>query len=324
MLALMTACCTTTCFQSASTEVLAYLHERFGFGLWMVTRTEGHDWIVLCAEDHGYSVNSGDVFQWADSFCSRMVVGLGPRIAPRSADIPAYVEAPIGQQVPISAYIGIPLRKSDGELFGTLCAIDPVPQPAELVNELAQIELMARLLESVLESEFKANQESRRAERAEAQAMTDSLTGLFNRRGWDTLLAAEETRCRQFAHPAAILSIDLDGLKQRNDTEGHGSGDCLLQETAQILLDNLRSSDIVARVGGDEFLILAIECHQTGAVDVAERLNEALAHQGISASLGCSVREPQGTLLEACREADDAMYVCKRQRKTSTAVTGSR
>ena len=69
-------------FEAAGQRVLAFLHQRFGFGLWMVTRTEGEDWIVLQSEDHGYGVKPGTVFRWADSFCSEMVKGNGPRIAP--------------------------------------------------------------------------------------------------------------------------------------------------------------------------------------------------------------------------------------------------
>ncbi len=59
-----------TDFASASRAVLSYLHRKLGFKLWMVTRTEGEDWIVLDAEDHGYGVEAGTVFRWADSFCS--------------------------------------------------------------------------------------------------------------------------------------------------------------------------------------------------------------------------------------------------------------
>lgn len=101
-------------FQTAARSVLAFLHRRLGFDLWMVTRTEGEDWIVLQAEDHGYNVTDGTVFRWADSFCSQMVKALGPRIAARSDDIPAYASARIGQQVKIGAYVGVPLRRADG------------------------------------------------------------------------------------------------------------------------------------------------------------------------------------------------------------------
>lgn len=87
-------------FESAGRAVLAFLHHRLGFGLWMVTRTEGEDWIVLQTEGQAYDVNPGQVFCWTDSFCFRMVKGDGPRIAPDSDVIPAYAAAPIGQQGP--------------------------------------------------------------------------------------------------------------------------------------------------------------------------------------------------------------------------------
>lgn len=310
-------------FKIASEEVLQHLHDQYGFGLWMVTRTQGRDWVVLTAEDHGYEVQAGDVFRWADSFCSRMVRGEGPRIAPNSVEVPAYAEAPIGRQVPIGAYVGIPLKKSDGELFGTLCAIDPEPKSEKIIDELKNIELMARLLEVILECECKANEEFRRAERAEAQAMKDHMTSLFNRRGWDQLLAAEEQRCKAFAHPATILSIDLDELKLVNDTQGHESGDSLIKQTAQVLEDNVRNRDIVARVGGDEFLILAVECKAHGSSTMAERVAGKLASDGIQASIGFAQRNARGSLLEATQEADDAMYADKRSRQNASSTVRS-
>ena len=76
-------------FQEAVQAVLESLHERLGFQLWMFTRVEGEDWIVLEAADYGYGVSSGNVFQWSDSFCSRMVRGEGPRVTPNSQPIQA-------------------------------------------------------------------------------------------------------------------------------------------------------------------------------------------------------------------------------------------
>ena len=76
-------------FESAGRAVLAFLHKRLGFDLWMVTRTEGDNWIVLQSEDHGYGVDTGTVFRWADSFCSGMVNGHGLSIPPPSDCDPA-------------------------------------------------------------------------------------------------------------------------------------------------------------------------------------------------------------------------------------------
>lgn len=106
--------------------MLRLLHNRLGFDLWMVTRTEGDDWIVLHAEDHGYGIQDGTVFRWADSFCARMVEGEGPRIAPRSDAVPAYAAAPIGSQVRIGAYVGVPFasRHPTASLSETLHQAD--------------------------------------------------------------------------------------------------------------------------------------------------------------------------------------------------------
>jgi diguanylate cyclase (GGDEF)-like protein len=302
-------------FSTASTEVMHYLHERLGFQLWMVTRTESDNWIVLNSLDHGYGVKNGDVFRWTDSFCSRMVDGLGPRIAPKCDRIPAYAEAPIGQVVPIGAYVGVPLMRNNGGLFGTLCAIDPQSMPDEIESELPLVELLARLLSTILESELKVQDEFRRAERAQLEAVTDGLTGLVNRRGWETLLAKEEKRCKRYGYPACLFSIDLDGLKLVNDGLGHAKGDELLKRFAEALLSVSRESDVTARIGGDEFALLAVECDLTGALALNQRLEQAFDRARISASVGMAMWHMSGTMNAAFEQADQNMYECKQRRK---------
>lgn len=301
-------------FESAGRAVLSYLHQRFGFGLWMVTRTEGEEWIVLQAEDHGYNVSPGAVFLWADTFCSEMVKGNGPHIAPDSDRVPAYAAAAIGQQVPIKAYMGFPLIKADGSLFGTLCAIDPACQPESIVEGQAQIELLAGLLSALLKTELALEVETRRKDRLEMEAHTDALTGVSNRRAWDQLLAREEERCRRYGHPAAVLIMDLDHLKAINDANGHAAGDALIARAAQALADAARDIDVVARLGGDEFGIIAIECDKAGADALLVRTRAILAEQGIEASVGVAVREHFKGLKGAWEEADRRMYAEKKSR----------
>lgn len=300
-------------FQAASRATLAFLHQRLGFALWMVTRTEDNNWIVLQAEDHGYGVKPGAVFQWADSFCSEMIKGNGPRVAPDSNQVAVYRDAPIGRQVPIQAYIGVPLKNSDGSLFGTLCAIDPARQPVAIAREQPLVELLADMLSSLLHWELKAGQEERRCERLALDAATDVLTGLSNRRAWNDLLAREEERCRRYGHPAAVLVADLDGLKELNDSAGHAAGDLLLERAGQALQSAARETDLVARLGGDEFGILAVECDRAGATALLERTRAALLEAGVSASVGMAPREAGTGLQAAWERADLAMYAVKRQ-----------
>lgn len=302
-------------FTAASEAVLKFLQNRLPFGLWMVTRTEGDDWIVLDAEDRGYGVQAGSVFRWTDSFCSRMVRDEGPRIATDVASVPVYAGAPIGQQLPIKAYVGVPLTHLSGSLFGTLCAIDPETKPESIQSELPLLELLAQLLSSLLALELAAQAERRRAERAEAIALKDALTGLYNRRGWDQLLEREENRCRRYGHPAAVFVIDLGGLKEVNDSRGHDAGDHLIATAAAALQSAARDQDIIARIGGDEFALLAVECDEKGRNALAARIGQAFSHAGIRASVGYATRNPSRGLQAAVAEADAAMYAQKQARK---------
>ncbi|HVY91206.1 MAG TPA: sensor domain-containing diguanylate cyclase, partial [Bryobacteraceae bacterium] len=249
-------------FAAASQSVLKFLRARLGFDLWMVTRTEDKDWILLQTEDHGYGIQPPVVFRWADSFCSRMVDGLGPRFAPRSSEVLAYASAPLARQLPIEAYIGVPLRNADGSLFGTLCAIDPKPQPEAIAQDLPLVELLAEMLSSVLTAELRAIENQRRTERALREAEIDLLTNIHNRRGLDRLLDVEEKRCARYGQGACVIVVDLDGLKEMNDTQGHAAGDGLIRRAAATLRAAAREQDIVARTGGDEFIVVGLECDE--------------------------------------------------------------
>jgi diguanylate cyclase (GGDEF)-like protein len=303
-------------FESASRAVLGFLRGRIDMGLWMMTRTEGAEWIVLQADDRAYGIQDGAVFQWADSFCSRMVGGDGPRIAPSSAEIPVFVEALINEQAEIGAYIGVPVCKDDGSLFGTLCAIDPKEQAESLRNELPLIELCGKLLGTILSHELRTVEQERVLERSRRDAITDCLTGIFNRHGWESVIAHEEARASRYGSPTGIAVLDLDNLKEINDTQGHAAGDDLLRRTAQVLNSAVRQGDIVARFGGDEFGVLCVECNGLELNNVVDRIREALAHAGIMASIGWATRQPQLGLQHAVREADRSMYQEKASRRS--------
>jgi diguanylate cyclase len=301
-------------FEQAGRLVLEFLHRRFGFQLWMLTRVEGDDWIVLQSNDHGYGVRPGRVFRWADSLCHQMAKGDGPRVAPDTTAVPAYAAAPIGREMRIGAYIGVPLTNSDGSLFGTLCGVDPRRQPSKILNERELIELLASLLSSIIHSELKVAEESRRRERLEIEALLDPLTGLANRRAWAQLMTREEDRCRRYGHPAAIFVLDLDDLNEVNDAHGHAAGDALLERAAEALREAVRDSDVAARLGGDEFGIIAIECDTKGATRLLGRVRDALDRRGVRASIGISLRDPTLGLARAWEDADRRMYEQKKTR----------
>lgn len=303
-------------FEDAARATLSFLRRHTGFDLWMVTRRQGDDWIILQVDEEGYGVSEGSVFCWADSYCSQMVLERGPQIAADASKVVAYLDAPISGQLDIGAYVGLPLHHGDGSLFGTLCAINAQPVDMAIEQHLDLFRLMARLLSTLLENDLKRSAQERLTERFQREASTDSLTGLKNRRGWEEILAAEESRSRRHGNPACVVVIDLDDLKTINDQYGHVAGDDLLRRTAAALGNALREQDIAARVGGDEFGVLGIECDAEGAAGLFERIQEVLLFNGIKASVGLARRDPRHGLLEAWKEADRAMYAVKHRRRS--------
>ena len=157
-----------------------------------------------------------------------------------------------------------------------------------------------------------------RARRAEAEAAVDVLTGLASRRQWERALEVEEHRSARYGHQACVVAIDLDGLKAINDAEGHVAGDDCLRRAATALAAASRAADVVARVGGDEFALLAVDTDlRTGRVLVA-RLADALARAGVAASVGLADRDRRsggGGLAAAWAQADHHMYATKRRRR---------
>lgn len=302
-------------FDEAADEALRFLKDTYGFGAWMITRTVGEEWIMLRVRDDTYGVKNGEILRWSDSFCYRMVREGAPNIAPRSSEVAAYRDAPIGSRMEINAYIGYPLVTQDGELFGTLCAIDPLGQAERIAEDSALLQLLARFLSGVLHTEMQSMELSTRIAKLEQEVSRDGMTGLLNRSAWDRLLLEQDRKCDLLGEPASVVVIDLNDLKQINDTEGHEAGDRYITLAADSIRSVARSQDAVARLGGDEFGILLEGSAAQDPGPILERLQDVLQQAGIAASVGWARRKPGLSLSAATAEADARMYDQKRRGK---------
>jgi diguanylate cyclase (GGDEF)-like protein len=306
-------------FDEASRAVVSYLRSAVPLGFWSVTRYDGERQVYLTLEDDHYGTHVGDSVPWTDSFCRHAVAGTGPQIAPYAMAVPVYAATEVAARLDIGTYVGIPIRLSDGEVFGTLCGLDPAVREAGFARHADLLELLTMLLARVLDADLERAATARAAEEALLLAETDALTGLLNRRGWDRLLDLEEQRCRRYGDPCSVLVLDLDGLREVNDTDGHDAGDAILRRAADTVRSVSRASDVLARLGGDEFGIIAAMTTERDAKALAERLQTALDRSGIECSIGLAVASMRTGLSAAWRQADQHMYESKMRRRLTTA-----
>ena len=157
-------------------------------------------------------------------------------------------------------------------------------------------------------------------EQIQQLAMRDHLTGLINRRQMSELMALELRRCQRSGRPLLLAQLDIDHFKVINDTHGHAVGDLALQAFACTALAHLRSSDVLARWGGEEFVLLLCDTEPDAATELLERVRSAVqAHTLVhgkhsirmTVSIGWAQHQHGETLDETLQRADQALYDAK-------------
>ena len=152
-----------------------------------------------------------------------------------------------------------------------------------------------------------------------SRATTDELTGLLNRGAWYAQLDVALARSRRSAKPISVVALDVDGLKKVNDSRGHFAGDELLVSMTQVWQDALRPSDVLGRIGGDEFAVILDGASESDARWVVARLALALG-VGRSASAGVATWDGAESPEALVQRADESMYRSKRARGAARAA----
>ena len=245
------------------------------------------------------------------SFCGHAILGQGVFIIPDATADERFHDNPLVLDDPnIRFYAGCPLRALNGGQMGTLCIIDDKPR------DFGEHDLSAtKDLAAMAEQELTALQ----------LAVLDELTEISNRRGFITLVSHAIRMCVRQKMSASLVFFDLDKFKLINDTHGHVEGDRALVTFANILHKTLRESDLVARIGGDEFAALLLDTPKASAVDVIARLqcrveeyNQQASHDyKIDFSFGIVDFDPQvhADVEALLADGDTLMYEYK-QRKS--------
>jgi diguanylate cyclase (GGDEF)-like protein len=300
-------------FVSAARLVVDHLDRNALLDLWWVTEvTEADQIVVASAGAWSNEFSAGTTLPWLESYCLQMAAGRAPAVTPRLRTFVRDTDPGGGWWVRAGGYTGAPLVHGDGELFGTLAGFSGRTDDPQIVGSASKVRLLARMLSTILASQL--DSAGLREELAVSWELseTDALTGLRNRRGWEEGLAHERRRGARGGN--GVIAIDLDGLKETNDAQGHQAGDRLLARTAEVLAATCRPSDVLARSGGDEFAVLAVGVSSADLGALAARLRAQLRDAGIRASLAGEAQIPGESLVDTWGRADRTMYAEKRRR----------
>ena len=213
-----------------------------------------------------------------------------------------------------------------GKLFGFL----------SMGNQIAQAynDSEVNLAKSFADEVSIAIENARLFKEIQTLAITDGLTGLYNRRHFYQMANLEFIRSSRYNRPLSLLMIDVDWFKRINDTYGHLVGDRALREMAQTCLLKIRGGDLVGRYGGEEFAVLLPETHEASALALAERLRQRIADaplitdQGqvvITVSIGVVQKDDDcSDLEELLRRSDEALYHAKNAGRNCVRVWSNR
>jgi diguanylate cyclase (GGDEF)-like protein len=224
--------------------------------------------------------------------------------------VPKFVQELIGQD----SVMATPLISRD-EVLGVIVLRRHKPETFQAED--------LEVLKTISDFAAISIQNGQNFERISELTIRDDLTTLYNARYMHELLDQEVRRAKRYHKEFSMVFIDLDRFKEVNDTHGHVHGSALLKETSEVILKAARETDHCARYGGDEFVIVLPETNKKDAVDMAERLRQAiqdhvfLAHEGLSirftASFGvANFPDDAQSKQDLIKMADEAMYEVKR------------
>lgn len=312
-------------FLAAAEATVAVLAADGRLSSWIVARRRADRYVVLAAVDPRFGLAARGVeVAWDDTVCALVAAGVGEGHAAVLGDHAGYRDAPLATLMPGGGYVGHPLVDGDGVVVGSLCGFDdrPLDHPAALG---ALVSHHATVLSALLAAERDLEAAAACSRHVEFENLVDVLTGVGNRRAWDRAVETSEQRCRSHGDAAAMVLIDVDGLRTVNEGAGHDAGDSVLRAVAATLVRELaaRPEATVARVSGDEFGILLHGAGHAEADEVGRAVAAVLEAQGLAVSVGTAQRHHQHGLAAARRTADAAVRAerhCPTRAARSTMV----
>lgn len=294
--------------------LLHRLHGLLPFQLWMVTRTQGESWIVLHALDHGYGVLAGDTYLWEDSFCSRMVKGLGPCIAPDAQSLPVYQKAPISKKLPIGAYVGVPLLREDHNLFGTLCAIDPGVQPENIAELLPVIQDFASAISGLIRL-AELDTRTQRAQAADQLLEWRDPLGMLAPQALFDFVRSEEVRSQAIGAFSGVIHLQVEPEGDAAETDA--GWDIEVRLPLELKKWGEHRDCMISRLSSLQYLLLMPDCDRVHLNLQTAELRRVLEPLRMQIQLTYGVRDMRNGFEQTIRN-------CMNPRPGNQAITEMR
>lgn len=299
-------------FDSIAKEVFELLAHTIKVNTFVITVfDQSQSFIVKSFNRNASLINSGDTLTFNQILCKMVIENnMEPVVIDNIKDNPLTRNHPILTMLDNGCYMGAPITNEE-RIIGTLCAFDIKPYDFKVYDEVLLKSLASLISQTVI---------------IENGIIRDSLTGLYNR---NFIFNYFEYNKEEIQNDMSLLYIDLDNFKYFNDAFGHDMGDIVIKRTAECLMESAPEDSYVARIGGDEFIILLhssqAEDFTTSTKQIAENILEQLSNMPIqiggkehkvSASMGVSFYPEHGNeMITLLKRADHSMYAAKEGKK---------
>ncbi|KJF17723.1 hypothetical protein [Acidithrix ferrooxidans] len=269
-------------FEDASRSLLAYLQQKVGLDLWMVTRTVDPYWTILEVAGSKFGIEAGAVLSWSDSICSRMIAGLGPNIVPCLEDVRQYMEAAVALTHGLGAYVGVPITYSDGSLFGTLCGISTQKMDEAILQYRDEIHLMARLLSTVLAFELERDCLERSIDAFEDDLRSKRRNGALGVGDFFGALRREGERGRRLFTPVLVGVIDLVLEPGKTPSSDY---DVVTHKLSFSIRTNRLARGTIGKLSQGEYGFFVCELFGNSAIQYLAMLENMLGDLGVKATV---------------------------------------
>ena len=313
--------CMSTQYKLSCRRILEFLRSELGLAGCFVYHNSDENGVVEFIAGNIAGVVEGDSNASLDSISYLVRSGGCNRIVPDCRQS-LYAEHGVFQELNPVAIVAMPLTNIDGTQESIVGGVSFEPNKTSLSGQRSLLEFCASQLDQVRTSFLQRLDDSLTIEMLTEQAYQDSMTGLFNRNGWEAAIAAAIANGFSKNVSVSVFVVDVNNLKALNDTQGHAAGDEVIRQVAKSLkkyfetqsgAPHVQNESFVARTGGDEYMGLLYDCDDETALTVSASISEELLAKGVSVSVGFASCRSSRRLSTAIENADEAMYLRKAQ-----------